>query len=95
MAAMIPMGIGALSQFRLATWAGLNWSEDKPVLMKSECGPRRRLDGSLTRIRLQSAIYFCLHRGKCPRKGGRMASLFKLIELARVLGSVAYYLELQ
>src|SRR5262245_42006164 len=28
----------------------------------------------LTRIRLQLAICFCLHRGKCPLKGGRMAS---------------------
>src|SRR5215510_11632788 len=24
---------------------------------------------SLTRIRLQRGIYFCLHRGKCPVKG--------------------------
>src|SRR4051812_40467715 len=30
----------------------------------------------LTRIRRHFVVYFCLHRGKCPLKGGRMASLF-------------------
>ena len=36
------------------------------------------------RIRLQRAIYFCLHTGKCPLKGGRMASPLPLFELALV-----------
>jgi|SRR6516164_4453763 len=38
---------------------------------KSDINPRS-ID--LTRIRLQFVVYFLLHRGKCPVKGGRMAS---------------------
>jgi len=34
----------------------------------------------LTRIRLHAAIHFCLHRGKCPLKGGRMASAFTVLQ---------------
>jgi hypothetical protein len=44
----------------------------------------RRKD--LTRIRRQFVIYFLLHRGKCPVKGGRLASpLGGLFEIASVL----------
>src|SRR5215472_11554043 len=45
--------------------------------------------GHLTRIRRHFVIYFCLHRGRCPRKGCRMTSLQKghsrLFELPLVL----------
>jgi hypothetical protein len=37
------------------------------------------LGNQLTRIRLQRAIYFCLHRGKCPLKGCRMTSPFTIL----------------
>ena len=35
----------------------------------------------LTRIKLQRAIYFCVHRGKSPLKGCKMASLDAVLKI--------------
>ena len=39
----------------------------------------------LTRTRLHLAIYFCLHKGKCPVKAAESQARSRLFEIALVL----------